>query len=81
MKKIRNKGEDLGEMLKELKVGDDPIFDAVSCYDITKVPGGFIYKSDYAGMVFVPDEKKKETVGNIPSSVAKAGRPPKAVAK
>ena len=83
MKTIRNKNEDLGEMLKELKIGDIPIYDTVSNYEITKVPGGFIYKNEYAGMCFVPDApqpaKKTEppAINNIPGSVAKVGRPRK----
>lgn len=66
MKKIRKANEDLAEMLNELKVGDDPIFDAVSLYEITKVPSGFIYKNEYTGCVFVPyapkEQPKKEAV-------------------
>lgn len=82
MKTIRNRGEDLNEMLRELKVGDVPIYDSVSNYEITKVPGGFIYKNEYAGLCFVPDaqptkEIEPATVNNIPGSVAKVGRPKK----
>ena len=79
MKTIRKSGENLEQMLKELQIGDIPVYDMVSNYEITKVPGGFIYKSEYAGMVFVPDVEKgkKEPVANIQGSVAKVGRPPK----
>lgn len=81
MKTIRKSGENLEEMLKELKIGDIPIYDMVSNYEITKVPGGFIYKNEYAGMCFVPDVQKKTAdktpVGEITNSVAKVGRPPK----
>ena len=80
MKQIRNRNEDLNEMLNELKIGDVPIYDTVSNYEITKVPGGFIYKNEYAGLCFVPDTKaeaKKVPVANIPNSVAKVGRPKK----
>ena len=52
MKRLRNKGEDLAAMLKELKVGDEPIFDAVSNYEITRTPGGYIYKNEYCGLCF-----------------------------
>ncbi len=69
MRRFREKKEDLSEMLKELKVGDTPILDTVSGYEITKVPNGFVYKSEYAGMVFVPDFTEK--VGTIKNSVAK----------
>lgn len=55
MKRIRNKGEDLEEMLLEMKIGDEPIFDAVNSYEITRVPGGYIYKNEYAGLCFVPE--------------------------
>ena len=69
MKRIRNKGEDLAEMLSEMKIGDEPIFDAVNSYEITRTIGGFIYKNEYAGMVFVPDAK--ETVGSVKNSIIK----------
>ena len=80
MKQIRNRNEDLNEMLNELKIGDVPIYDTVSNYEITKVPGGFIYKNEYAGLCFVPDAKEtviNKPVANIPNSVAKVGRPKK----
>ena len=57
MKRLRNKGEDLAAMLKELKVGDEPIFDAVSNYEIVRTPGGYIYKNEYCGLCFVPEDK------------------------
>ena len=69
MKRIRNKGEDLAEMLSEMKIGDEPIFDTVNSYEITRTIGGFIYKNEYAGMVFVPDAK--ETVGSVKNSIIK----------
>jgi hypothetical protein len=78
MKRLRNKGEDLAAMLKELKVGDEPIFDAVSNYEITRVPGGFIYKNEYAGLCFVPEANTG--VGAIKHSVAKT-EPKKMVTK
>lgn len=78
MKKIRKEGENLEEMLKELKVGDCPILDSATGYEITRVVGGFIYKNEYIGMVFVPDAP--ETVGTIKNSVAKA-EPKKTVTK
>ena len=74
-------------MLRELKLGDSPIFDSATTYEITKVPNGFIYKQEYIGMVFVPDfpmvcEVKQESpkVATIPNSVTKAS-PKKAVTK
>ena len=84
MKTIRNKNEDLNEMLNELKIGDVPIYDTVSNYEIIKVPGGFIYKNEYAGLCFVPDVPKKTTTVNvdgIQNSVAKVGRPKKVIEK
>lgn len=69
MKKIRKANEDLAEMLNELKVGDDPIFDAVSLYEITKVPSGFIYKNEYTGCVFVPDEQPRKEAVIIPPPI------------
>ena len=78
MKKIRKEGENLEEMLKELKIGDCPILDSATGYEITRVVGGFIYKNEYIGMVYVPDSK--EAVGTIKNSVAKT-EPKKTVTK
>lgn len=87
MKHIRKENEDLEELLKELKIGDSPIFDSATAYEIIKVPNGFIYTKEYIGMVFVPDfpmvcEVKQESpkVATIPNSVTKAS-PKKAVTK
>ena len=87
MKHIRKENEDLEELLKELKIGDSPIFDSATAYEIIKVPNGFIYTKEYIGMVFVPDfpmisEKPsaEPKVGEIKNSVAKAS-PKKAVTK
>ena len=78
MKKIRKEGENLEEMLKELKIGDCPILDSATGYEITKVPNGYIYKNEYIGMVFVPESV--EAVGTIKNSIAKT-EPKKAVTK
>lgn len=78
MKRIRNKGEDLAEMFSEMKIGDEPIFDTVNSYEITRVPGGFIYKNEYAGLCFVPEVNTG--VGAIKHSVAKT-EPKKMVTK
>lgn len=56
MKQIRKANEDLESKIAELKIGDAPIFDSVTGYEIVKVPGGYIYKNEYAGLVFVPEE-------------------------
>ncbi len=87
MKRIRKENEDLEEMLRELKIGDSPIFDSATTYEIIKVPNGFIYTKEYIGMVFVPDfpmvckmEQEAPKVGEIKNSVAKAS-PKKAVTK
>lgn len=80
MKRIRNKGEDLEEMLLEMKIGDEPIFDAVNSYEITRCPGGYIYKNEYAGLCFVPDAPSDDRVGTIKGSVAKT-EPKKVVKK
>jgi hypothetical protein len=53
-------------MINELKVGDSSILDSVSGYEIVKVPGGFIYKNEYAGIVFVPD--------SVPSGASSSAR-------
>ena len=78
MKKIRKEGENLEEMLKELKIGDFPILDTATGYEIVKVPNGYIYKNEYIGMVYVPDVP--ESVGTIKNSVAKT-EPKKTVTK
>jgi hypothetical protein len=68
---IRKSTDNLQQMLADLKVGDAPILDTESGYDITKVPSGFIYRNEYIGMTFVPDPPQKETVGTIKHSVSK----------
>lgn len=78
MKQLRNKGEDLAEMLRGLKIGDEPIFDTVTNFEITRVPGGYIYKNEYVGLCFVPEASAG--VGTIKHSVAKT-EPKKAVTK
>ena len=36
------KGKELEQKLREMKIGDNPVFDSGSMYEITKVPNGFI---------------------------------------
>lgn len=65
-KTIRTKKENLADMLKTLEIGDQSIYDEVTCYEITKVPGGYIYKNEYVGLTFVPDADIKTVRKNIP---------------
>lgn len=58
---VRHPDEDLKEKLEELKFGQ-ACLDAETGYEITRTFGGYIYKCDYLGMVFVPDEKKEKIV-------------------
>lgn len=84
MKTIRTKEQNLEEMLRELKIGDVPIYDSVSNYEICKVPGGFIYKNEYVGMVFIPEvkaEKKTVSENTVVKTEVKVGRPKKVVEK
>jgi hypothetical protein len=55
---IRKSTDNLQQMLSDLKVGDAPILDTESGYDICRVPSGFIYRNEYIGMCFVPDGEK-----------------------
>lgn len=80
MKTIRTKDQDLEEMLNELKVGDVPIFDSVSNYEICRVPGGFIYKNEYVGMVFIPAVKSEKKIEKV-TETARVGRPKKVIEK
>lgn len=68
---IRKSTDNLEQMLQDLKIGEPPILDTESGYDITRVVSGFIYRNEYIGMVFVPDTPQKETVGTIKYSVSK----------
>ena len=77
MNLIRKKGQDLQELIDGLKVGDNSIYDEVTCWDITRVPGGLIYKNEYAGAVFVPYEPKK--AGRPPMTEKKIDKPVKRV--
>jgi hypothetical protein len=83
MKTIRTKDQDLQEMLDELKVGDVPIFDSVSNYEICRVPGGFIYKNEYVGMVFIPAVKSEKKIEKVieKTETARVGRPKKVIEK
>ena len=65
---IRKSTDNLEQMLQDLKIGEPPILDTESGYDICRVPNGFIYRNEYIGMVFVPDTPQKETVGTIKHS-------------
>lgn len=58
---VRHPDEDLKEKLEELKFGQ-ACLDAETGYEITRTFGGYIYKCDYLGMVFVPDEQKEKVV-------------------
>ena len=55
---IRKATDNLEQMLQDLKVGEPPILDTESGYDITRVVSGFIYRNEYIGMVFVPEGQK-----------------------
>ena len=68
---IRKSTDNLEQMLQDLKIGEPPILDTESGYDICRVPNGFIYRNEYIGMVFVPDTQQNETVGAIKHSVSK----------
>ena len=54
---IRKTTDNLEQMLQDLKIGDPPILDTESGYDITRVVSGFIYRNEYIGMVFVPEKE------------------------
>ena len=58
---VRHPDEDLKEKLEELKFGQ-ACLDAETGYEITRTFGGYIYKCDYLGMVFVTDEQKEKIV-------------------
>lgn len=68
---IRKSTDNLEQMLQDLKIGEPPILDTESGYDITRVVSGYIYRNEYIGMTFVPDPPQKETVGTIKHSVSK----------
>lgn len=55
---IRKSTDNLEQMLADLKIGEPPILDTESGYDITRVVSGYIYRNEYIGMVFVPDGQK-----------------------
>lgn len=79
MKITRNSvQEDLCELLADMKIGGYSVFDGVTGYEITKVPGGYIYKNEFNGLVFVPDAEIKMPPRIEPK---KPGRPPKVVEK
>ena len=54
MKTIRTREQDLQEMLANMKVGDSPLYDMETNYEICRVPNGLIYRREYEGICFVP---------------------------
>lgn len=77
MKTIRTRAEDLFELLDKMKVGDSPLYDMETNYEIVRVPNGFIYRREYEGICFVPyggcmsEEKKAEPKKMADKTVAK----------
>ena len=61
MKRMRARGEDLVELLRVQKIGDEPIYDVVNAVEIIKVPGGYLYSKEYVGLTFVPDAPIERT--------------------
>lgn len=61
MKRMRARGEDLAELLRAQKIGDEPIYDVVNAVEIIKVPGGYLYSKEYVGLTFVPDAPIERT--------------------
>lgn len=61
MKRMRARGEDLAELLRAQKIGDEPIYDVVNAVEIIKVPGGYLYSKEYVGLTFVPDAPIEQT--------------------
>lgn len=59
MKRMRARGEDLAELLRVQKIGDEPIYDVVNAVEIIRVPGGYLYSKEYVGLTFVPDAPER----------------------
>lgn len=70
MKQTRCANEDLAKRLEELEVGGAPLYDAVSTFSIYRIPEGYIYRSDYAGVCFVPSVPKPRTIEKKPVTKA-----------
>lgn len=93
MKTIRTREDDLAEMLSQMKVGDSPLYDMETNYEITRVPNGYIYRREYEGICFVPfetggnmaEEKPKladKTVAKVePKETVKKTEPKKIIKK
>jgi hypothetical protein len=52
-KETRNANENLEDCLNEMIIGD-VLYDSVTQFKITKVPGGYLFYNDYCGIAFVP---------------------------
>lgn len=73
---IIQKPEEAEECLGSLKIGEEATFDYNPRWRVTRVVGGHIYSSDYAGSCFVPFapqpiEEPKETKRKLPKVVTK----------
>ena len=70
MKTIRTREGDLAEMLSQMKVGDSPLYDMETNYEITRCIGGFIYRREYEGICFVPYETGGSMTEEKPKKLA-----------
>lgn len=59
LERVRKRGQSMETFLNNREVGDPGFFDEETEFWIYHVPGGLIYKNEYAGCVFVPYESKK----------------------
>lgn len=73
---IIQKPEEAEGCLSSLKIGEEATFDYNPRWRVTRVVGGHIYSSDYAGACFVPFaqqtvDEPKETKRKMPKVVTK----------
>lgn len=73
---IIQRPEEAEGCLNSLKIGEEATFDYNPRWRVTRVVGGHIYSSDYAGSCFVPFvqqpiEEPKETKRKLPKVVTK----------
>lgn len=67
----KRRGDKLEQILAEMKIGDEPIFDEDSAFKIVRVPNGYLYYTEYAGVAFVPEAERKDAEKPVRRAVTK----------
>lgn len=80
--KVIQKPEEAEDCMNSLKIGEEATFDYNPRWRVTRVGGGYIYSSDYAGSCFVPFAPQSFSQAiDAPKETKRGGKMPKVVTK